>query len=274
MASTNPITVILIPGMCTKANVYEPLVKELETTHAMHSVQALELPSADALTTGADLTPTPLEADTRAIRAALEHAVTQRNHDVVIVAHSYGGTPALHATRGLWAGRGRSGAGVQRVLLLSAGMSLGGESVAGVRGAWAAANPAAGVDDQAGVRIDVHDGAPFVVPEEALWPAWLNDLAPEDQRRWGAASLVPSPLGTVAVPVPEALAADPKEWKIKYMICAEDDRAMPTAFQEYLVQKTIDAGAEVETTKIKSGHFVQLSHTKEVAAWVAENSKP
>jgi len=269
MAPPNPVTALLIPGMSSKATVYDPLVAALQATDSLTAVHALDLPSAGALATGAALTPTALEADARAIRGAVQRAAAQ-GHAIILLAHSYGGTPALHATRGLWAGE--SGAGVARVLLLSASLSLAGESVGGVRAAWAAEHPGAGVDDESGVRIDVHGGVPFVVPEPALWPRWLNDLEPEEQRRWGE-TLVPTALGAVAEPVPESIAADPKEWKIKYLICAEDDLAMPTAFQEHLVQRARDAGAEVETTQIKSGHFVHLSHTQEVAAWVIENAK-
>lgn len=139
MSSSNPLTILLIPGMFCKATVYDPLIHQLTTTHNLTHLQALDLPTADAIKTGADLSLTHLEADIAAIRTAIT-ALTARGHDVLLVAHSYGGTPALHASRALWKHAGR-GAGVTKALLLCSSLCLAGESVGGVRGAWAAANP-------------------------------------------------------------------------------------------------------------------------------------
>ena len=270
MAPPTPVTVLLIPGLSSKATVYDPLLSLLQATPTIARAQALSLPSTSAPDPSAAAPPTALERDAQAIRAAAQHAAAQ-GHAVVLVAHSYGGTPALHATAGLWRG-GARGPGVARVLLLSGSLGLAGEAVGGVRAAWAAAHPEAGIDDERGARVEIRDGVPCVVPLPEMWPRWFSDLPVEEQRRWGA-TLVPSALGAVASPVPESMAADPREWKIGYLICEEEDLAMPTAFQEYLVQRARDAGAEVETTRIKSGHFVQLSHTQEVADWVVENPK-
>ena len=61
---------------------------------------------------------------------------------------------------------------------------------------------------------------------------------------------------------------DIRTWKISYLITAEIDLAMPEGFQRLLIEKARDAGADVTVEEIKSGHFVQITHACEVAAWI------
>lgn len=274
MAIPNPLTLVLLQGMSSKSNVYDPLKQELTTKHNIHNIQTIELPSAEAFEKNLDLSPTPLEADTRAIRAILTSIIEKDGHDVLLVAHSYAGTPALHSTHNLWKHR-RGPNGITKVLLLCSSLSLPGQSVAGVRMSWAAANPGGGIKDDLGVSIEEHNGLPFVVPKAELWPAWFNDLPPDQQRFWGEKAMVPSALGAVASPVPEGGegVGDPREWRVAYLLCEELDLAMPRAFQEYLVEKAREAEAQVEVKRIRSGHFVQISHAPEVAEWIVSYAK-
>ena len=58
------------------------------------------------------------------------------------------------------------------------------------------------------------------------------------------------------------------------MICKEIDQGMPEAFQEFLVEHAVQAGAEAQVEgRIKSGHFVQISHPEELAQWVEDMVK-
>ena len=43
---------------------------------------------------------------------------------------------------------------------------------------------------------------------------------------------------------------------------------MPSSFQEYLIQNAKDHGATVESDRIVSGHFPQISHQDEVVSWI------
>lgn len=87
-----------------------------------------------------------------------------------------------------------------------------------------------------------------------------------EKERWGK-TLRPASLGCVATPAPENVS--PKEWKISYLITAEHDLGMPDAFQKSIVKGARDAGVDIETTEMVSGHFVQISHAKKVAEWVS-----
>lgn len=276
MAPTNPLSIVLIQGMSSRASVYDPLKEELTTKHNIKDVHTIELPSTEAYEKDVDLSPTPLEADIKAIRTLLISLIEKDQHDVLLVAHSYGGTPALHSTRGLWKHTQPANApGITKALLLSSSLSLAGQSVAGVRTAWAAANAGGGIKDDVGVRIEERNGAPFVVPNAQLWAAWFSDVPAAQQEDWGARAVVPSALGAVASPVPERGegVGEPAEWSVAYLVCEELDLAMPAAFQEFLIERAREAGAKVEVKRIRSGHFVQISHAAEVAEWIVENAK-
>ena len=96
------VTLLLIPGMASPGIVYSPLIDCLSTNSTITSVP-LDFPSVDAIAKNADLSPNPLEADIAAIRHTLVGLIENEQKDVFIMAHSYGGTPALYASQGLWA---------------------------------------------------------------------------------------------------------------------------------------------------------------------------
>ena len=52
------------------------------------------------------------------------------------------------------------------------------------------------------------------------------------------------------------------------MILTELDLGMHENFQRHLISLARDAGAEVDFTTLKSGHFAQISHPEEVASWL------
>jgi hypothetical protein len=110
----------------------------------------------------------------------------------------------------------------------------------------------------------------FVIPEGFEY-AWFTDLPAEQRDKWGT-TLKPSALGSVMTPVKPA-AVDPKSWKISYLVTTKHDPAMPEAFQKFLTDQARDAGAQVDSIEMESGHFVQISHAEEVAKWISGLAK-
>ena len=165
--------IILVPGISSVASlVYEPLIAKLKTI-GFDEVVPINLPSIDTIETKVSLKPTPLEADTKAIRSELERLVKQDGREVVVVAHSYGGTPALCSCEGLWKSqRGGEAGGVIRACLMSSSLSLPGQTVAGVRAEWATNNPNGGINDGGAKMESVGDvctrfAYPFIC--SSLW---------------------------------------------------------------------------------------------------------
>jgi hypothetical protein len=135
-------SIVLIPGICSIGNVfYGPLKKELQAL-GYTDIIIIDLPSVDSVDRLSSLQPNALLADIEYIRQTIK-GIVDAGKDVVIGAHSYGGTPSLYASEGLWKharqANGHEG-GVVKTVLLSSSLSLPGESIAGCRAKWATEN--------------------------------------------------------------------------------------------------------------------------------------
>ncbi|KAI9698599.1 MAG: hypothetical protein M1820_007398 [Bogoriella megaspora] len=250
--------IIFVPGICSVGSiVYKALTEELEKIIPSTKLHIIDLPSVDAIATNANLEPNGFQADLNAVGAQIKPLV-DAGKSVLIVAHSYGGTPALYASEGLWKTQrtGQTG-GVVKIALLSSSLALPGGTVAGDREAWKKSN---GQPEDPMPQMQQHGKELFIIPT-GFEHAWMNDVTDEAIR----ASLKPSPLSTVLTPTPEA---DVKIWDIAYLATTDIDLGMAEAFQKHLADRARESGAKVQYKTIKSGHFVQVSHAKEVAEWV------
>ncbi|KAF2433566.1 alpha/beta-hydrolase [Tothia fuscella] len=267
--STKKPTIVFIPGLSSTASlVYAPLITQLQKL-GYQSFHPLELPSINTVATGASLKPNALEADIAAIRSTLCQLIEEEQKKVILVAHSYGGTPALSATEGLWkenrTEEGKVG-GIIKACLISSSLCFPGDSIAGAREAFVKENP--GVLDDGAAKMEVVGEETFIVPE-GFETAWFNDLPPEEMQKWGQ-TLKPTALGAVITPVPLDSAIDVTKWKISYLVAKEKDLAMPEAAQKSLIEKARERGVDIESREIVSGHFVQVTHAEEVAGWIDE----
>ena len=124
---------VLVPGMSSVATiVFRPLIESLKSKHGFADVTPVNLPSVDAIATKASLKPSGLHVDIAAVRAAIE-SYLKDGKDVVVVAHSYGGTPSLYAISDLWKSNQSGKPGVLKAILLAASLTLPGGTVAGDR---------------------------------------------------------------------------------------------------------------------------------------------
>jgi pimeloyl-ACP methyl ester carboxylesterase len=157
-------TIILIPGMSSIASVfYAPLVEELLKL-GFADVLPLELSSVDATSRVKELVPDPLTVDIQDIRAKIQ-ALVDDGKEVLVVAHSYGGTPSLYATEGLWKherqSKGLKG-GVLKAVLISSSLCLPGTTIAGVRAEWAQKNMPEMIVAQEKSHVEMIDGVSTV----------------------------------------------------------------------------------------------------------------
>jgi pimeloyl-ACP methyl ester carboxylesterase len=256
-------SIVLIPGMSSLGTeVYAPLVAQL-AKHSFTDTHPLDLPSIDCLSRLESLTPNPLEADIRHIRATLTQLV-EKGSDVIIIAHSYGGTPALAAAEALWSHhREANTGGILKAILLSSSLSLPGGDVGRTdRAEWCKAN---NVSLDANAHIEMVQDQLIFYPEN-MEADWFNDLPDTEAKRW-AETLRPCALGALMSPVPESMVGD---WRVEYLVTEGEDKAMPEGFQRWLVERARREGAQVNVKGMKSGHFVQISHAEEVVGWVKE----
>jgi len=95
-------------------------------------------------------------------------------------------------------------------------------------------------------------------------PFMFSDMSDADGDYWES-TLQPQAMDAMASPTPKV---EIKEWKASFLL-TENDRAMPIGYQEYLIQRARDAGAHIDIVRINSGHFVMITHAREVAEWIA-----
>ena len=155
--------IIVIPGLCSVGSIVNaPLKQELQRLD-YSEILLINLASVDALDALSELQPNPLEADIAHIRLSIMDLV-ESGKDVLVVAHSYGGTPSLYACEGLWKherqSKGLNG-GVLKVVLLSSSLTLPGDSVAGVRAKWSEQSGAA-LDDTSSAKIEMVHNVRFL----------------------------------------------------------------------------------------------------------------
>lgn len=272
MADYN-LSFVFVPGMCSRGSiVYESLMRKLNSPFAipLSDLHALNLPST---TKGASLKPNALEADIAFIRSMLTRLIQQQHRDVVVAAHSYGGTPALAACAGLWKHqrlpKSQAG-GVIRVACLASSLSLPGGSVASDREIWKADNPeqAHKINDEGGVKLEVVDGDMQIVPD-GIENSWMNDFGDSEEETKVKRSLVPSALSTAISNVP-GNENDVKDWRVSYLVTTESDEAMPEAFQFGLIENARAKGADVTVKQIEAGHFMMVSRVEELAEWIVQ----
>jgi hypothetical protein len=132
-------SLVLVPGMSSVGSVfYQPLKQELGKL-GFDDVTIADLPSVDSTKRTAELVPNGLEVDITYIRQIVQPLV-EEGKDVIVVAHSYGGTPSMYACAGLWKHERKSKGiegGVIKAALMSSSLSLPGTSIAAIRTAWA-----------------------------------------------------------------------------------------------------------------------------------------
>ncbi|TKA60286.1 hypothetical protein B0A49_12782 [Cryomyces minteri] len=176
------------------------------------------------------------EADIAAVRVALVELI-DRGLDVVLVGHSYGGAPCLAAAHGLWKStrdRESKRGGVAKIALISAVITLPGQSVGGLRQEFESKHGA------------VEGPPPHIEPSDK------------------ASTLRPFALEALTSFAP---AMNPVDWNIAYLL-TENDKTMLMLGQESLIESARSAGANVVVDRMFSDHFPQLSHVEATALWI------
>lgn len=112
MSPTKP-TILIVPGSFSDYGIYDPFLAQIRAQG--FTAFALKLPSTQKRY---PLPPASLQDDAAHLRGVVEHLIAEdEGAEVVVLAHSYGGTVATEALEGLG---GKDGKGVKRLVFLSA----------------------------------------------------------------------------------------------------------------------------------------------------------
>jgi hypothetical protein len=183
---------------------------------------------------------------------------------------------------GLWesvrAAEGKKG-GVCNIGLISSAINLPGDAINGNRANWwgtqgiEPSRPPTEMTDKVCLkskrtfnRLAVHfKGEVMIVV--GYKPLMFSDMSDSDAEYWES-TLKPQAMDAMATPTPKMKV---EEWKVSYLL-TENDPAMPIGFQEYLIERARTARAQIEVMRIYSGHFVMITHAREVAEWVKKQA--
>ena len=206
--------------------------------------------------------PKHLEDDIKAVREAIQ-SETSKGNDVVLVPHSYGGAVASSALKGLTepklqdatSSKPSSGRILGMAMLASFFVPTGWTFLASLGGEfppWWKPNPETGLAD-------------ITVDRAQLF--YNTDLPPEDASYW--AMKTGTHPAAAFLEGAEHMYAGWMDVPVWFLACTED-LSVPVEIQRMLIQGAKDAGANVTSKEIQSGHGAMLCRPKDVADFITE----
>ncbi|KAH7123758.1 Alpha/beta hydrolase fold-1 [Dendryphion nanum] len=212
--------------------------------HEGYTVYARQMPSV-----GNSTPDKGLHKDITAACDLVSEAIGEGN-DVVVVAHSWGGVVAGSALAGLGkkerTAEGKKG-GVIKTAYMAAFILPEGVSLMDAI--------------QHGVREWQDIDQPYA---PATGPGLIyNDLSEAEQQYWQS-QLQTQDMATFHA---KTTAASWQNIPTSYLLC-ENDMAIPAELQERMALSVKEAGAEIEVTRLESGHSPFLSKPDETVEWL------
>lgn len=267
--STKP-TLILIPGGWHTSAVWDKVTRLLEAQ--AYTCIGINLPSCSANPSAT------FKDDIQAVRTAILSETTEENHNVVLVAWSYGGQVGNSAIKGLTSpstnrktaldptqpeeeNRDKEEEPPQgRVLglaLIASGFTATGVSFLAATNnippPFITLNPTTGFAElSAGVdakELFYHD---LPTPEALSWESRLTNLSLRALTEGGESAYA----GWKDVPV--------------WFLITVGDRALPAEVQREFVRGAREEGADICVREVEGGHAVMLSREGDVAGFVSE----
>lgn len=244
-------TLVLVPGAWHSASTWNKVASLLEAQQ--YKCVPVTLPSASANPSAT------FSDDVEAVRKAIV-AETTREHDVVVVAHSYGGQVGNSAVKSLTRPKedvsSKTSSGyVIGIVLLASGFTVTGTSfLDGLGGkpppSW---------------KMDLERGFAVIVAEPRK--LFYHDLPAEERGFW-VSKLEKQSLKALMEGGEHAYAGwmDVPVW----YLATTDDKALPVEAQRMFVQMAKDGGGDVTLREVESSHSPMLSRPNESADFVLE----
>lgn len=247
-------TLIFVPGAWHTPETWDMVLPLMEAQD--YKCVKCSLPSVNSNP------PKRIDDDIEVVREAIQ-AETSQSNNVVLVVFSYGGTVGSSALKGLTqpkqkepgSNQGSPGRILGMVMLASFFVPTGCTFLAGLGGEfppWWKPNPETGLAD-------------ITVDRAQLF--YNTNLSPEDANHWAAKTGTHS--AATFLQGGEHVYAGWMDVPVWYLACSED-MAVPVEIQRMLIQGAKDAGANVKSREIKSGHGVLLCKPRESAEFISE----
>jgi len=249
---SNKPTLVLIPGAWHSAEIWGKVTSILEEQHYKCIPVALPSTAGNPSTTFGE--------DIDAVRDAIIGEAKQ-GHDVVVVAHSYGGAVGQSAVKGLTRSKpddlqfadDQSTGHVIGLAMMACGFGQTGVSFIDAVGGtppplW---------------RFDDSGFATILAPARE---SFYHDLPEEEGNYWVSKLTKQS---QKVLQEGERAYAGWKDLPVWYL-ATTDDKTFPIEAQRWFIQMTKDAGADVTMREVESSHSPMLSKPKETVDFILE----
>ncbi|KAM0433864.1 hypothetical protein ACHAPT_003807 [Fusarium lateritium] len=265
-------SLLIVPGASGLPEFYDPFVEA--ATARGYEIKALHIPSV-GLVTGAREGPLPTMYDDAEFIAKRVRELADRGNDVLLITHSYGGTPATESIRGLTKkARQEQGlkGGIIRIAYMTSLVPNVGESAGAVKAAFPD-------EEKVPMAVDVRfitQGQDFslMMDKENGWFYYpdipkLAELSfsnmPKDEGEFWAAKLVKHSSTSFANPLTYA---GFKDVPVSYLLCENDRAISPKVQRAGIDMIERESGNKVDVTRISGDHVAPLSSRDEVVEWI------
>ncbi|RSL62698.1 hypothetical protein CEP53_004681 [Fusarium sp. AF-6] len=249
-------SLIIVPGASGLPEFYDSFIKAV--TERGYDIKALHLPSV-GLMTGAREGPLPTMYEDAELIAKHVRELADRGNDVILVTHSYGGTPATESVKGLTK-KDRQKQGLEGGIIGIAYMTSLVPNVGGSAGTFQRDFP-----DKEDVPMAVGDDGWFYYTDIPKLARVSFTNLPKDEGEFWAAKLVKHSSISFGNPLTYA---GFKDVPVSYLLCEDDRAILPQAQRAGIDMIEKESGNKVDVTSIKGDHVAPLSSQNEVVDWI------
>ncbi|KAI0854607.1 alpha/beta-hydrolase [Xylaria cubensis] len=251
------LSIVIVPAASALPLFYAKVVAGV-SRHG-YGIEALHIPSV-GLVTGARPGDPPTMYDDAAFISTHVTGLADAGRDVLLVTHSYGGTPATESVRGLTKTQRRLQGKHGGIVGLAYMTSLVPE-VGHPASASAAVPPPPG---QQALMLVGEDGW-FYYPDPTLTAEVVfSDLPLEEGKEWGSKLVKHSAASFTS----NLTYGGYKDVPISYLI-AEDDRSISSAYQRSRIEMIEHvSGNKVDVSSVNAGHVPPVSQPEQVIDWI------
>ncbi|KAI0401346.1 alpha/beta-hydrolase [Xylaria palmicola] len=250
------LSMIIIPASSALPFFYDPVV-EAVSRHG-YGIKALHIPSI-GLPSGARPGKPPTMYDDAAFIADHVTRLADTGHDILLITHSYGGTPATESVRGLSKSerltQGKKGGIVGLAYMTSLVPEVGQP---------ATTKAGTAPDGQQPLMLVGEDGWFYYPNLTRTAEIVFSDLPLEEGKEW-ARKLVKHSAASYAS---KLTYGGYKDVPVSYLV-AEGDLSIPAVVQRSQIEMIEQvSGNEVDVSSIDSGHDLSISHPQQVIDWI------
>ncbi|KAI8714875.1 AB hydrolase-1 domain-containing protein [Fusarium sp. LHS14.1] len=249
-------SLLIVPGASGLPEFYDPFIEAV--TEKGYDIKALHIPSV-GLATGAREGPLPTMYDDAEFVAKHVRELADLGHDVILITHSYGGTPATESVKGITK-KERQKQGLKGGIIGIAYMTSLVPNIGGSAGGVKAAFP-----DEEKVPMAIDENGWFYYPDIPKLAELSFSNMPKDEGEFWAAKLVKHSSTSFANLLTYA---GFKDVPVSYLLC-ENDRAISPLVQRAgieMIEK--ESGNKVDVKSIAGDHVAPLSSKTEVVDWI------